>query len=130
LIALLTEGQSGYRDPNIHPMPAIHTIKLNTDNGAEIRVDYNHLRKTVLVIRSVNHKLRQQMIKLLEEYPQLTVTEIYIKMRLEQSIASQHLAILRRSGVVITKRSGKFIYYSLNQDRLNDIGRLIRELAK
>lgn len=70
------------------------------------------------------------MIKLLEEYPQLTVTEIYIKMRLEQSIASQHLAILRRSGVVITKRSGKFIYYSLNQDRLNDIGRLIRELAK
>jgi DNA-binding transcriptional ArsR family regulator len=111
-------------------MPAIHTIKLNTDEGTELRLDYSHLRKTVLVIRSVNHKLRQQMIKLLEEYPQLTVTEIYIKMRLEQSIASQHLAILRRSGVVITKRSGKFIYYSLNQERLSDIGRLIRELAK
>jgi len=67
---------------------------------------------------------------MLEETPRLTVTEIYIKLRIEQSIASQHLAILRRSGVVISKRTGKFIYYSLNKERLVEIGNLIKELVK
>jgi DNA-binding transcriptional ArsR family regulator len=67
---------------------------------------------------------------MLEETPRLTVTEIYIKLRIEQSIASQHLSILRRSGVVISKRTGKFIYYSLNKERLVEIGNLIKELVK
>jgi len=111
-------------------MPATHTSKLTTDYGEEIRLDYSNLRKTILVIRSVNHKLRQQMILLLEEYPQLTVTEIYIRMRIEQSIASQHLAILRKSQVVTTRREGKSIFYSLNKERLDKIGDLIKELAK
>ena len=80
--------------------------------------------------RSLSLKLRQQIIKMLEETPRLTVTEIYIKLRIEQSIASQHLSILRRSGVVISKRTGKFIYYSLNKERLVEIGNLIKELVK
>lgn len=112
-------------------MPAIHSIKLiNSENFGEVKIDYNILRRTVLVIRSVDHKLRQQIIKMLTESPRLTVTEIYNKLKLEQSIASQHLAILRRSGIVITKRSGKFIYYSLNKERLEEISNLIKELAK
>ncbi|HNA42223.1 MAG TPA: ArsR family transcriptional regulator, partial [Saprospiraceae bacterium] len=59
----------------------------------------------------------------------LTVTDIYIKLRLEQSVASQHLAILRRAGVVITDRNGKFIYYSIDKERLSQISRLVEELA-
>lgn len=91
-------------------------------------LDYHELRKAVLVLRAVNHKLRQRLIDLLEDHGSMTVTEIYIKMRLEQSIASQHLAILRRAGVVTTQREGKFIYYSLNADRLNHISEVIAEL--
>lgn len=111
-------------------MPGAHTSKLTTDSGEEIKLDYNNLRKTILVIRAVNHKLRQEIINLLDEYPRLTVTEIYIKMRLEQSIASQHLAVLRRSNVVVTKRDGKCVYYSLNKDHLNHIADLIKELSQ
>ena len=59
----------------------------------------------------------------------MTVTDIYVKLRLEQSVASQHLAILRRAGVVVTQRQGKYIYYSLNKDRLEQISGLIEELA-
>ena len=80
----------------------------------EIQLDYSDLRKAVLVLRAVNHKLRQRVIDLLEDGETLTVTDIYIKLRLEQSVASQHLAILRRAGVVTTERQGKFIYYSIN----------------
>jgi DNA-binding transcriptional ArsR family regulator len=97
--------------------------------GSEIQLDYAELRKAVLVLRAVNHKLRQRMIDMLEENSEMTVTDIYIKLRLEQSVASQHLAILRRAGVVVTTRDGKFIYYSLDKDRLNQISRLVEELA-
>jgi len=69
------------------------------------------------------------IIDLLEEGNRMTVTDIYIKLRLEQSVASQHLAILRRAGVVSTDREGKFIYYSIDKERLNQISRLVEELA-
>ena len=94
-----------------------------------IELDYGELRKAVLVLRAVNHKLRQRVIDLLEQNESMTVTDIYIKLRLEQSVASQHLAILRRAGVVQTRREGKFIFYSLDKDRLAVIGDLIAKLA-
>lgn len=94
-----------------------------------VKLDYQELKKAVLVLRAINHKLRQKVIELLEENGSMTVTDIYIKMRLEQSVASQHLAILRRAGVVVTNRNGKFIYYSLNKDRLAQISQLVEELA-
>lgn len=97
--------------------------------GQDILLDYNELRKAVLVLRAVNHKLRQRMLDLLEENSRMTVTEIYVKLRLEQSVASQHLAILRRAGVVQTERTGKFIYYSVNKGRVTQISSLVEELA-
>ncbi len=97
--------------------------------GKEILLDYADLRKAVLVLRAVNHQLRQRIIDLLEESEGITVTDIYIKLRLEQSVASQHLAILRRAGVVKTERNGKFIYYSLDKDRLKQIDKLVSDLA-
>ena len=103
-------------------------ISKNHGSAGEIKLDYNVLRKAVLVLRAVNHKLRQSIIELLEEHTRLTVTEIYVKLRLEQSVASQHLAILRRVGVVKTERDGKFIYYSLNTDRIGEISQLIEDL--
>ena len=103
--------------------------KIGKKGKKDIQLDYSELRKAVLVLRAVNHKLRQKIIDLLEENSKMTVTDIYIKLRLEQSVASQHLAILRRAGVVATDRQGKFIYYSLDADRLNQISRLVEELA-
>jgi DNA-binding transcriptional ArsR family regulator len=36
---------------------------------------------------------------------------------------------LRRAGVVATERQGKFIYYSLDRERLNQISKLVEDLA-
>ncbi len=104
------------------------TVVLKKGNK-DIPLDYLELRKAALVLRAVNHKLRQRIIDLLEENGQMTVTDIYVKLRLEQSVASQHLAILRRAGVVQTDRQGKFIFYSLDKDRLGQISSLVEELA-
>lgn len=94
----------------------------------DVQLDYAELRKAVLVLRAVNHKLRQRIINLLEEYDGMNVTDIFIKLRLEQSVASQHLAILRRAGIVYTQRNGKYIHYHLNKERLTQISRLVEEL--
>lgn len=101
----------------------------NKENSNTIKLDFLHLKKAALVLRAMNHKLRQQMIKLLDESEKMTVTEIYVKLRLEQSVASQHLAILRRSGIVITKRDGKFIYYALNYDRIAEVNQFVEDLV-
>ena len=95
----------------------------------DIVLDYGELRKAVLVLRAINHKLRQRILDLLEEYDSMTVTDIFVKMRMEQSVASQHLAILRRAGVLKTDRQGKYIYYSIDKDRMEQISKLIEELA-
>jgi DNA-binding transcriptional ArsR family regulator len=59
----------------------------------------------------------------------MTVTEIYVKLRLEQSVASQHLAILRRAGIVITTREGKFIFYTVDYNRLEQINQFVEQLV-
>lgn len=113
-------------------MATTETVVLKTKkdkNQDSIRLDHNVLRRSVLVLRAINHELRQRIIKLIDDHGRLTVTEIYVKLRLEQSVASQHLALLRRSGVVNTERDGKFIYYSVNKDRIAEISRLLKELV-
>jgi len=100
----------------------------NPESKETIKVDFLHIKKSALILRAMNHKLRQQMIKLLDENGRLTVTELYIKLRLEQSVASQHLAILRRAGVVLTKRDGKFIYYAINYPRVAEINQFVEDL--
>lgn len=59
----------------------------------------------------------------------VTVTEIYVKLRLEQSVASQHLAILRRAGIVSTIREGKFIFYTVDYARLEQVNQFVENLV-
>jgi DNA-binding transcriptional ArsR family regulator len=94
----------------------------------QIKVDYLRTKKAALILRAVNHKLRQQMIKLIDEKQKVVVTEIYVKLKLEQSVASQHLAILRRAGIVSTQRDGKFIYYSVNYPRVQEVVDYVEQL--
>jgi DNA-binding transcriptional ArsR family regulator len=93
-----------------------------------LNVDYQGIKKAALVLRAMNHKLRQQLLKLIEEEKKITVTEIYVRLRLEQSVASQHLAILRKAGIVTTQRDGKFIFYMVNHNRIEEIGQFVKEL--
>ena len=105
---------------------AMSTSKPSPESS--IHVDYHALKKAALVLRALNHKLRQQILALIETEKKITVTEIYVRMRLEQSVASQHLAILRRAGIVATQRDGKFIYYTVNYKRIEEINQFVQEL--
>lgn len=101
----------------------------NNNSRNAVQIDYSVLKEAAGVLRAVNHKLRQSIVKLLEEHGRLTVTEIYVRLKLEQSVASQHLAILRKARIVNTERDGKFIYYSLNNERIEDLSGLVEEIV-
>jgi DNA-binding transcriptional ArsR family regulator len=104
--------------------------QLQLANGTSpLKVDLLHSKKASMILRALNHKLRQQIVKLIDEHKKVTVTEIYVKLRLEQSVASQHLAILRRASIVTTIREGKFIYYAVDYTRLEQINKFVEQLV-
>jgi DNA-binding transcriptional ArsR family regulator len=107
-----------------------YLLTLNTapESGPALKVDLLNVKKASLILRAINHKLRQQILKLIDEQGRITVTEIYVKLRLEQSVASQHLAILRKAGFVKTERDGKFIYYTVNAARLEELNQFVESL--
>ncbi len=112
------------------PEPIHHVISKDEgiENADQLNIDYYNIKKAALVLRSLNHKLRQQIIKTIFETQKLTVTQLYVKLRLEQSVASQHLAILRKAGIVKTERDGKFIFYSINPSRIESINDFVKKL--
>ncbi len=84
--------------------------------------DREILKRAKYKIRALNHPLREKMLALIQNANnKMNVTEIYVKLRIEQSVASQHLAILRNEGLVATERSGKVIYYSINKEAIKDL---------
>ena len=104
--------------------------QLQLSNGkSPVKVDLLHSKKAAMILRALNHKLRQQIVKLIDEQQKMTVTNIYLKLRLEQSVASQHLAILRRAGIVVTTREGKYIYYTVDYDRLEQVNQFVEQLV-
>jgi DNA-binding transcriptional ArsR family regulator len=88
--------------------PSIKWSALATETG-----------KAAQKLRAFNHPLRTQLLVRLNDAGQQTVTQLFTYFHLEQSVCSQHLAILRRAGLVSIRRDGKNILYSLNHDALH-----------
>ena len=104
-------------------------IRKDENSADQIKLDYVAVKNAAMTLRAINHKLRQQIVRLLEEHKRMNVTDIYVKLRLEQSVASQHLAILRRANIVITERDGKFIHYALNHARIANVAQFVHDLV-
>lgn len=102
---------------------------MHTSNENELPIEVIQVKKAALIFRAINHPLRKQMLQLLHENARMTVTEIFIKLRLEQSVASQHLAVLRKAGMVNTERQGKFIFYSVNYQRIKQVHQVAGEFV-
>ena len=85
------------------------------------------IKKANNVLRAINHPLRKRILQFLEEKQQASVTEIYCAFGLEQSVASQHLKILRESNIVVTERKGRVILYKANYNHLSKLEKIVSE---
>jgi DNA-binding transcriptional ArsR family regulator len=85
------------------------------------------IRKAMLLLKAIDHELRKEILQFINEHDEVSVTNIYKSLKMEQSVASQHLSILRKAGIVVANRVGKRIIYSINHARLDEIQSFIND---
>lgn len=105
-----------------------HSLILNPGDADESQIDLLVLKKAEIIIKALNHKLRLQIIRLLQEHKELTVSVLVNFLNMEQSVVSQHLAVLRRAGIVVSRREGKYIFYVIVANRIQSIFNIAKHL--
>jgi DNA-binding transcriptional ArsR family regulator len=100
---------------------SICSVMIDKIPARELDLQSVEVKNAALLFRAVNNRLRLKILQILSRKGSVTVTELYLQLGLEQSVTSQHLAILRRAHLVDTKREGKYIYYSVNLHQLSHL---------
>lgn len=75
-------------------------------------------------LKALAHPLRFRIVQLLRR-GELNVGEIEQASGIGQPALSQQLGVLRKAGLVATRKDAKLVYYTLNEDRLTGLGALI-----
>ena len=75
--------------------------------------DLNFLEESTETMRAIAHPIRIAIIDLLQRNEQMSVTQIYEALDIEQAVASLRLRIMKNKNVVVVQRDAKFSLYSL-----------------
>ena len=95
---------------------------------AQFAIDTAAIKKAASVYRAVYHPLRLQIVELIHKTGTINVTPIIKKFKLEQSLISAHLKILRDAKLLNTQREGQQIFYSVNYKQLNRLSEFTHKL--
>lgn len=95
---------------NTSPNPVISRAALKA--GAELRGQAERAAEAAALLKSMSHADRLLLLCQLVE-GELTVSELGERSGLQQPSLSQQLGVLRREGLVATRREGKFIHYRI-----------------
>ncbi len=90
-------------------------------------LDYALAKKGLSRIKALAHPLRLAIITFIDKNGEINVNKIYRSLRLEQSITSQHLKILRTAELVKHRRDGKRIYYSIHYTNVKQLMNIVRK---
>ena len=85
---------------------------------ARVNINNEKLQTSAKILRALAHPLRLKILSFIDQNGTINVNKIYNTLKLEQSITSQHLRILRMAGLVVTQRDGKFIHYSIEYPKI------------
>ncbi|MEL6864977.1 MAG: metalloregulator ArsR/SmtB family transcription factor [Bacteroidota bacterium] len=88
---------------------------------AKVSINNEKLQTSSEILRALAHPLRLKILEFIDKHKTINVNKIYNTLKLEQSITSQHLRILRIAGIVQTKREGKFIHYSIDYPKVANV---------
>lgn len=78
------------------------------------------------VFQALAHPTRVAIVEFLNE-SELSVGELCKKVGIEQTNASQHLAVLRNRSIVQTRKAGNQIFYSLRDPAFGKVLTALRE---
>lgn len=89
----------------------------------------DEIKTAALVLRALNNKLRRDILYLLDKHKKMNVTELYVALRIEQSVCSNQLRILQENGIVKNERVLKSRYYSIVPERLEYINTMAKAIV-
>ena len=69
----------------------------------KVNIDSLKLELSSEILRALAHPLRLQIVAFIDQNKRINVNKIYNTLKLEQSITSQHLKILRDAEILETK---------------------------
>lgn len=90
----------------------MNSARKKSENGMDIRAMRSHVSTAADLLRVLANDNRLLLLCLLSEGEQ-SVGELNARVDLSQSALSQHLAVLRDSGLVQTRREAQTIYYAV-----------------
>ncbi|MGJ9404808.1 ArsR/SmtB family transcription factor [Nesterenkonia aurantiaca] len=73
------------------------------------------------LFKGLSHPVRIRVLELLAEQPEVSVTDLLAETSLEASHLSQHLAVLRRYDLVVSRRLGLQMFYSLAHPQVAEL---------
>ncbi len=79
------------------------------------------------VFQALAHPTRVAIVELLRDEKEVPVSRIHERLGLEQANASQHLAVLRAKQIVVGRKEGNQVFYSLRDPILGKILDLLRQ---
>ena len=86
-------------------------------NASELR---EHAEAASSLLKTIGNPVRLMILCTLLQ-GEFTVGELNERIELSQSSLSQHLAVLRREGLVRTRRDAQTIFYSLESDEVKSV---------
>lgn len=85
--------------------------------GTESTLTHEAVEGTAHILRCLGHPLRLRILDVLEKGDELTVTEIYEALGVEQAVASQHLTTMWDKGILRRRKEGVHVLYAIGDER-------------
>lgn len=79
-------------------------------------MDQENIKAAMVMLKCLANERRLLIVCLLNEHGEQSVGALEKQVNLSQSALSQHLARLRKDGLVTTRRDAQTIYYSIPKD--------------
>jgi len=79
------------------------------------------------IFQALAHPTRIAIIEFLRDEGEMPVTSLYEWLELEQANVSQHLAVLRAKHLVVARKTGNQVFYSLRDPIIGRVLDLMRQ---
>lgn len=109
----------------------IHYEGMKTKNCAKRQdLSIKELARMAVILRLLAHPYRLKIVDILEAEKELPVHDLVTRLKLPQAAVSGHLRKMSRANLLMSKRRGKEVWYSIRDRRSLTILDCIRKKGK
>jgi len=88
------------------------------------------VQQAAIMLKCIGHPVRLLIIDLLDRDGEQNVTAIYETLGIEQSVASQHLNLMRDKRILAKRREGVNVYYRIEDPRVTRVIECIHDYCR